>query len=151
MAYQHILFERSEGIATITLNRPEVLNAYIPDMGDEIVDAFSVARGDEAVRVVILTGAGRGFCAGVDLKYMRANAERGAGSRPVGDEAFVRTLPLELSRYPKPIIVAFNGVAIGVGVTMSLPCDIRIAAESAKLRISSRLLQLARLVPSEDK
>ncbi len=139
MEYRHILIEQSDGIATLTLNRPEVLNAYHPEMGDELVDAFAALRDDEGVRVVILTGAGRGFCSGVDLKYMQeqaARAERGEEFRQVGEEAFVRSFPLELASYPKPVIVAFNGAAVGAGVTLSLLCDIRIAAESAKFGLT---------------
>ncbi len=135
MGYQYILFEKSEGIATITLNRPEVLNAYIPEMGDEVVQAFSEVRDDDDVRVVILTGAGRAFCAGLDLKRQRDVREKQQRGEPVPDMggAFVRDMPLELTRFPKPVIVAINGHAIGVGVTMALPCDIRIAAEDAQI------------------
>lgn len=135
MGYQYILFEKSEGIATITLNRPEVLNAYIPEMGDEVVQAFSEVRDDDDVRVVILTGAGRAFCAGLDLKRQREAREKQQRGEPVSDMggAFVRDMPLELTRFPKPVIVAINGHAIGVGVTMALPCDIRIAAEDAQI------------------
>jgi enoyl-CoA hydratase/carnithine racemase len=71
MGYEHILFDVSESIATVTLNRPDALNAYQPKMGDELVDAFGRARDDEDVRAVVLTGAGRAFCAGVDLSYSR--------------------------------------------------------------------------------
>ena len=134
-AYQNILYEVDAGIATLTLNRPEKLNAYTLEMGDEIVDAFARARADDAVRVVLLTGAGRGFCAGVDLDALRAHqaSPSGGQGRRLGEEAFVRTLPLELLDFPKPVIVAINGAAIGVGVTMTLPCDVRIAADTAKL------------------
>ena len=82
-SYESILFEQSEGVATITLNRPDKLNAYTPEMGNEVVAAFRAAREDDAVRVVVLTGAGRGFCAGVDLdrlKQMHAEAASGAAS-----------------------------------------------------------------------
>ena len=85
-AYQNILYEVDDGIATLTLNRPEKLNAYTPEMGDEIVDAFARARDDAAVRVVILTGAGRGFCAGVDLDALKAHQ---AGARR-GERAAAR-------------------------------------------------------------
>ena len=81
--YEHILFDQSDGVATITLNRPEVRNAYIPARGEEVVNALAKVRDDDAVRAVILTGAGRGFCAGVDLdrlKQMHAEAARGAES-----------------------------------------------------------------------
>ena len=69
--YDHILYDVDEAIATITLDRPEKLNAYIPAMGEEVVDAFARAKDDDEVRVVVLTGAGRGFCAGVDLDHGR--------------------------------------------------------------------------------
>jgi len=144
--YEHILYEVSEAIATITLNRPEKLNAYIPEMGAEVVAAFEDARRDPEVRVVILTGAGRGFCAGVDLEHLKASyaqaaqaAQSGGGSGEgpkLGEEDFLRKLPLELRDYPKPIIVAINGHAIGVGITMALPCDIRIAADTAKIGLT---------------
>lgn len=138
--YQHILFDVSDGIATITLNRPEKLNAYITPMGDEVTHAFRSIRDDDAVRSVILTGAGRGFCAGVDLEHLKAhesggNAAAGKGPR-LGEEDFLRELPLELVAYPKPVIAAVNGAAIGVGVTMILPCDVRIAAAGAKIGVT---------------
>jgi enoyl-CoA hydratase/carnithine racemase len=136
--YENILFDTRDGIATITLNRPDKLNAYTPEMGEDIVHAFGRAGCDAAVRVVIITGAGRGFCAGVDLDYLKAHArgERiGSGPR-LGEEAFVRQWPLDAIAFPKPIIAAINGAAYGVGVTMTLPCDIRLAAEGAKLGLN---------------
>ena len=129
--YQHVLYDVSDAIATITLNRPDKLNAYIPEMGSEIVEAVRSAGEDDRVRVVILTGAGRGFCAGVDLEAlsaMQAGGSSGPGPR-LGEETFVRGFALELLEYPKPVIAAINGAAIGVGVTMALPCDVRIAGQ----------------------
>ncbi|MCB1615513.1 MAG: enoyl-CoA hydratase/isomerase family protein, partial [Pseudomonadales bacterium] len=85
MSYQYILYDVSEAIATITLNRPEALNAYTPDMGDEIVAAFREAEKDETVRAVILTGAGdRGFCAGADKVYLQKPLPE--GTRIIGEE-----------------------------------------------------------------
>jgi enoyl-CoA hydratase/carnithine racemase len=137
VAYDNILFDVEEGIATITLNRPDKLNAYVPEMGDAVVDAFARARDDEAVRAVILTGAGRGFCAGVDLEALKASYATAAESgRKLGEEDFLRKLPLDLLEYPKPVIAAINGHAIGVGITMTLPCDIRLAAEGAKIGLT---------------
>lgn len=138
MQYEHILSDVSDGIATITLNRPEKLNAYITEMGDEVVAAFRASRDDDAVRVIVLTGAGRGFCAGVDLEHLRAHQagqSRGKGPR-LGEEDFLKKLPLELAGCPKPVIAAVNGHAIGVGVTMILPCDVRIAAAGAKIGLT---------------
>jgi enoyl-CoA hydratase/carnithine racemase len=137
-AYQNILFDVSDGIATITLNRPDKLNAYTTEMGEEVYDAFGRCRDDDAVRVVILTGAGRGFCAGVDLEHLRAHqsGENASAGPKLGEEAFLKKLPLEIMEFPKPVIVAMNGAAIGVGMTMALPCDVRIAAAGAKLGLT---------------
>ena len=135
---QTVHVESEGGICTVTLSRPEKLNAYVPQMGDEVVAAFRAAREDPAIRAVILTGAGKGFCAGVDLdalKALRAGTASGPAAR-LGEEDFVRRFPLELLAYPKPVIAAIHGAAIGVGVTMVLPCDIRIAAEGAKFGLT---------------
>ncbi len=133
-----ILTGVSDGIATITLNRPDKLNAYTTEMGDEVTAAFRAYRDDSEVRAVILTGAGRGFCAGVDLEHLKAHQAGGnASSGPrLGEEDFLKKLPLELVEYPKPVIAAVNGHAIGVGITMILPCDVRIAAAGAKLGVT---------------
>jgi len=139
--YREIRFAVEEGVATLTLHRPERRNAYTPRMGDELVHAFARARDDAAVRAVILTGAGRGFCAGVDLEVLKAQASSGGGPR-LGEEDFIRRWPLEMLEYPKPVIAALNGAAIGVGVTMTLPCDVRIASEEAKLGLTFAKLGL---------
>jgi 2-(1,2-epoxy-1,2-dihydrophenyl)acetyl-CoA isomerase len=98
------------------------------------------ARDDDAVRAIILTGAGRGFCAGVDLEHLKAheageNAAAGSGPK-LGEEDFLKKLPLEMVAHPKPIIAAVNGAAIGVGITMILPCDVRIAAAGVKMGVT---------------
>ncbi len=136
--YEMIRYEVREGIATIAFDRPEKLNAYTPEMGEEAVAAFACARDDPAARVVILTGKGRAFCAGVDLDYFRAHmsGENRSSGPKLGEEEFVRTWPLELVEYPKPVIAAINGPAYGVGVTMTLGCDVRIAARSAVLALN---------------
>ena len=138
MDYENIRYEITGPAATITLHRPDKLNAYTTEMGDDVVDAFARARDDDAVRAVILTGAGRAFCAGVDLEHLKAHMAGGNASKKakLGEEDFLRKLPLELLSYPKPVIAAINGPAIGVGVTMVLPCDVRIAAENAKLGVT---------------
>ncbi len=138
MPHAHILTDVSDGIGTLTLNRPEKLNAYTTEMGEEVTAVLRAWREDAAVRAVILTGAGRGFCAGVDLEHLKAHqagANASKGPR-LGEEDFLRKLPLELAAYPKPLLAAVNGAAIGVGVTMILPFDIRIASEDAKLGLA---------------
>jgi 2-(1,2-epoxy-1,2-dihydrophenyl)acetyl-CoA isomerase len=140
VSYEHILFDVTDGIATVTLNRPDKLNAYITPMGDEVTRVIREARDDDAVRAIILTGAGRGFCAGVDLEHLKAHEAGGnaaAGSGPkLGEEDFLKKLPLEMVAHPKPIIAAVNGAAIGVGITMILPCDVRIAAAGVKMGVT---------------
>jgi 2-(1,2-epoxy-1,2-dihydrophenyl)acetyl-CoA isomerase len=144
MTFQNILYEVDRSVATITLDRPDKLNAYTTEMGDEVVEAFAAARDDTAVRAVILTGAGRAFCAGVDLEHLKAHMAGGNASRgaKLGEEDFLRKLPLDLVAFPKPVIAAVNGPAIGVGVTMILPCDVRIAAEGAKFGVTFAKLGL---------
>jgi len=140
MSFEAILYAVSDGIATVTLNRPDKLNAYTSEMGEELCAAFDRAREEDAVRAVILTGAGRGFCAGVDLEHLRAHHEGRSQARQgaprLGEERFLKTFPLELLEYPKPVIAAVNGPAIGVGITMILPCDVRLAADTAKLGLT---------------
>jgi len=138
MQYDRIRYELDGGIATITLDRPDKLNAYTPEMGEQIVDAFARAGGDDSARIVILTGSGRAFCAGVDLDYVKglaSGAIRAKGAR-LGSEAFVTQWPVDVLNFPKPVIAAVNGAAVGVGITMILPCDIRIAARGAVLKLN---------------
>jgi len=141
MTYENILLEVNEGIATITLNRPDKLNAYTVGMGEDVVEAFNALKDNDDVKVVVLTGSGKGFCAGVDLEHLKEQfaAEAKGESLPgpkLGEERFIRELPATLATFPKPVIVAINGHAIGVGITMALPCDIRIAAEGAKIGLT---------------
>jgi len=133
MEFETVLYDVADGVATITLNRPDRLNAYTLEMGEAAYAAFQRAREDSGARAVILTGAGRGFCAGVDLEHLKAQPAQASDGPRLGEEAFVRELPLELLAFPKPVIAAINGACIGVGVTMALPCDLRIAAVDAKI------------------
>jgi len=144
MNFESIRYDVADRVAMITLHRPAKLNAYTTEMGDEVVAAFAAARDDASVRAVILTGEGRAFCAGVDLEHLKAHLAGGNASRKakLGEEDFLRKLPLDLVAYPKPVIAAVNGPAIGVGVTMILPCDVRIAAEGAKFGVTFAKLGL---------
>ncbi len=137
--FESVIYAVEEGLATITMNRPDALNAYTLEMGEELVAAFHAARDDARVRAIILTGAGRGFCAGVDLEHLRRAHAEGVPSDSgpkLGEEDFVRKLPLELLDFPKPTLAAINGHAIGVGITMALPLDLRLAADGAKLGLT---------------
>jgi 2-(1,2-epoxy-1,2-dihydrophenyl)acetyl-CoA isomerase len=136
--YEHIEYEIADGIATVFLNRPGKKNAYTPDMGMEIVAALEAAMADRTVRVVIITGRGDAFCAGVDLDFLKAHmAGEDTGPGPkLGEEHLVNGWPLEQVAYPKPVIAAINGAAFGVGVTMTLGCDVRYAAAGATLGLN---------------
>ncbi len=131
MSYQTIIFEVSEGIARLTLNRPERLNSFNTVMLAEVQDALATMRQDGPARVLVLTGAGRGFCAGQDLGD-RVVAPGGAPpdlGRSI--ESGYKPLILALRRLPLPIIAAVNGVAAGAGANIALACDLVIAARSA--------------------
>jgi len=131
MAYENILFESNHGVARITLNRPDRLNSFTSAMHAEVRDALGAVRLDATARVLLLTGAGRGFCAGQDLGD-RAVAP---GSEPVDlgesiDNNY-RPLVLRLRALPLPVVCAVNGVAAGAGANIALACDLVIAAKSA--------------------
>lgn len=130
MSYQTILFELNEGVARLTFNRPDRLNSFNVQMHEEVRDALGkVASGD--ARVLVLTGAGRGFCAGQDLGD-RAVAPGGQGV-DLGEsiEKYYNPLVLKLRNLPMPVIAAVNGVAAGAGANIALACDLVIAARSA--------------------
>jgi enoyl-CoA hydratase/carnithine racemase len=133
MEFETIGYEVVESVLTITLQRPERLNAFTEAMGAELIEAFERAYRDDEVRVVIVTGAGRGFCAGMDLGEGGATFDY--GERPEGEiprDGGGRVV-LAMFHCRKPIIAAINGPAVGVGITMTLPADIRIASESARI------------------
>jgi enoyl-CoA hydratase/carnithine racemase len=133
VSYEHVLLSRDAGVGTLTLNRPEKLNAFAGDMRREIGDALDELDRDDAVRVVVITGAGRGFCAGADVGYL---AELAARRDTAGLAALVeagRRVVMTIRRSPKPVIGSINGVAAGGGANLALACDLRIASDSAKL------------------
>ena len=131
-----ILFEVGDGVATITLNRPDKLNSFTVDMLVAFRDALESAARDDAVRAVLLTGAGRGFCAGQDLQD-RAVSVDGSGSAALPDlseslENRYNPIIRLITSMPKPVVCAVNGVAAGAGANLAIACDIVIAAKSAK-------------------
>jgi len=127
----HILFERADGIARLTLNRPDKLNSFNVAMHEQLRDALAQVRADKSLRVLVLTGAGRAFCAGQDLSD-RAVAPGGAAV-DLGEsiDKYYAPLVLALRRLPLPVICAVNGVAAGAGANLPLACDIVLAARSA--------------------
>jgi enoyl-CoA hydratase/carnithine racemase len=146
MAYEDILYRVEEGVAVITLNRPDRLNAWRPEMDRDVRAAMRAATDDASVRVIVLTGAGRGFCAGADMNTLNAiqsTAQRPADGRPSNvaatyeawDPAAREDFRKQYSWFPavpKPIIAAINGSAAGLGLILTLYCDIRFASDSAK-------------------
>lgn len=135
MTYEHILYDISDNILTITLNRPEKLNAFTRTMGEEIVAAMDRADADDAVRAIIFTGTGRAYCAGADLSAGGQTFDYEA--RGVVEPETVKRdggglVTLRLFQSTKPIIGAINGPAVGIGVTMQLPMDVRIASDTAR-------------------
>ena len=133
--FSQINYEVSDHVATITLNRPEKLNAFTNTMLHEIIAAFDLSDADDNVRAVIVTGAGRAFCAGADLSTGGETFSRGGSDVP-GVKDVPRDggglVSLRIFESLKPVIGAINGAAVGVGVTMTLPMDIRLAADGAK-------------------
>ena len=136
MTFEQITTELTDSVLTITLNRPERLNAWTAQMGSELTEAFDRADADDEVRAIIVTGAGRGFCAGADLASggetfdYRARERVGAGEAPRDNGG---QFTLRVFRSTKPVIAAINGPAVGVGATMTLPMDIRLAADDARM------------------
>ncbi|QFG24912.1 crotonase/enoyl-CoA hydratase family protein [Actinomadura sp. WMMB 499] len=142
MPYEEIEYEVADGIATITLNRPDQLNAYTFTMRNEMLDAFDRIDADDDVRAVVVTGAGRAFCAGADLSTGGGSTfdQEQSTDMFAGDDLLEDgtprdgggTVALRIARCLKPVIGAFNGAAVGVGVTMTLPMDVRLASAKAK-------------------
>jgi enoyl-CoA hydratase/carnithine racemase len=137
MAYEEILYQKRDAIATITINRPQVMNACTIKTYGEMGDALRDAERDDSVRVVILTGAGRGFCAGDDVRAIFLNPEfqnaRPAKRDEVEQWAKHEAVALDfLITYPKPTIAAVNGAAVGYGCDIALMCDMRICSDKAR-------------------
>jgi enoyl-CoA hydratase/carnithine racemase len=145
MEFEEIRYDVDDGILTITLDRPDRLNAWTETMKEELIRALDSADADDAVRAIIFTGAGRAFCAGADLERggstfdAGGSLERGgsASDAGAGDGAVPRDgggeFALRIFATTKPVIAAINGPAVGVGATMTLPMDIRLASESARI------------------
>lgn len=135
MSYSTILYDINESILTITLNRPDILNAFNTSMLSEIIDALDRADADDRIRCIIFTGAGRAFCAGADLsaggKTFNADTRGDNADGPHRDGG--GRLTLRIFECKKPVIAAINGPAVGIGATMTLPMDIRLCSSSAKV------------------
>jgi 2-(1,2-epoxy-1,2-dihydrophenyl)acetyl-CoA isomerase len=132
MDYEQIKVALEDGVGVLTLNRPERLNAWTYRMSAELADAIGRCNADPAIGAMVITGAGRGFCAGADIKDTFQSRESGGGGRGAHDPTdWVRLL-----RTSKPVIAAINGPAVGVGLTMILPCDVILASTAAKFAMA---------------
>ncbi|HKV38220.1 MAG TPA: enoyl-CoA hydratase/isomerase family protein, partial [Blastocatellia bacterium] len=149
MEFREIIYQKDGHVATITLNRPAKLNAYSETMVHEMIRALGDARDDDVIRVVIITGAGRGFCSGGDIgaDFQYPARYRGHKMESMLEmRENMHQLVTLLRRFDKPVIAAVNGAAVAGGLTLALCCDFRIAAESARLGDTS--LKFA-LIPDE--
>jgi len=141
MAYTTLLVDTQDGVTTLTLNRPQVLNAFNNEMAEEMLAALKAAERDSATRCLVLTGAGRGFCAGQDLEALRARPEAVSFR-----EHLLRTYNPIVSRLrsmEKPVVGQINGAAAGAGFGLALACDLRYMAASAKFRFAFSGIGLA--------
>src|SRR6186713_1429987 len=148
MDFKTIRYELADGILTITLNRPDQLNAFTPQMAAELIDAFHAASADDAVKAVIVTGAGRAYCAGMDLSAVGNVFGLDEQLHPtladmhdrLDDPTIVHRVrdtggrvTLAIYDCAKPVIAAINGAAVGIGATMTLPMDVRLASDKARI------------------
>lgn len=148
MQYNTLDCQLEEGVATLTLNRPEQLNAFTVEMANELIDYFERANHDDAIRVIIVTGAGRAFCAGMDLSIEGNVFGLDEDQQPTMNDMQTRLddpaivdgvrdtggrVSLAIYNCSKPVIAAINGPAVGIGATMTLPMDIRLASDKAKI------------------
>lgn len=141
MIYEQILYERTGRVAVITFNRPDALNATTTVMNEELISAFATAGSDDAVGCIVITGAGRAFCAGADVRAFQAGLQGATGNyrAQFGPGGRLDTL----WQIPKPVIAAINGVAVGVGATLPLACDIRVASDQARIGYAFRRMGMA--------
>jgi 2-(1,2-epoxy-1,2-dihydrophenyl)acetyl-CoA isomerase len=129
VSYETITYEKQSGLATITLNRPQALNAFVPQMNQEVLDALRNGERDQEVRSLMITGAGRAFCAGQDLKG-RTPEQKGSLGASLREK--YNPMIRQIRQMEKIVIAAVNGVAAGAGCNLALACDLRIASEEAK-------------------
>ena len=131
-----LLLDRAEGVATLTLNRPESMNSLSTELKDALVAALDEVGADAAVRAVVLTGSGRGFCVGQDLAEHIGLLESGDPAPLSTVERHYNPIALALSEMPKPVIAAVNGTAAGAGASFAFACDLRIVSDQAKFLLA---------------
>jgi len=140
MHYRTLALEKKNGIAILTLNRPETLNAINLDMSEEIADVINELSHEAATQVVVITGAGNGFCSGIDVRELLTRTAQGGAETTfegvMQGKSTVLSVPVQLRSMGKPVIGAINGIAAGSGFSIALACDVRIAAERAKFSMA---------------
>lgn len=134
MTYGTVSISQADGVAVIELVSDDGLNCYTPEMGEDLVAALRAAAADPQVRAIVLTGRGKIFCAGAHRSVL--SGEVGPSGLTIGSEEFITSFAPEFADLPKLTIAAINGPAVGIGMTMSLLCDLRIAVPGAKLRLN---------------
>jgi 2-(1,2-epoxy-1,2-dihydrophenyl)acetyl-CoA isomerase len=139
---ESVLYDLADGVATITLDRPDAMNSLTVEAKTALRAALERARDDDAVRAVVLTGSGRAFCAGQDLREHAANLEAGKGLGGTVEEHYNPIVSL-VTGMPKPVIAAVNGVAAGAGFSLALACDLRVASEKASFATAFTKIGLA--------
>ncbi|MEU9888304.1 enoyl-CoA hydratase-related protein [Sphaerisporangium sp. NPDC051011] len=140
--HDHVLYAVEDGVAVVTLNRPEAMNALTVQMKASLLEALERARDDAAARAVLLTGAGRAFCAGQDLQEHTANLAAGVGLDNTV-RAHYNPIILTVTGMGKPVVAAVNGVAAGAGASLAFACDFRVAADTAKFAMAFGAIGLA--------
>lgn len=133
MSYEDVLLETADGVGTITLNRPDKLNAFAGRMRQEVAAAVRAMADDDSARVIVITGAGRAFCAGADIGYMKDLGEKADSASLRALVEAGRSVVTTIRATPKPVIASVNGPAAGGGANMALACDIRIASHKASI------------------
>jgi 2-(1,2-epoxy-1,2-dihydrophenyl)acetyl-CoA isomerase len=133
MSYKDLILTKEEGVAVVTLNRPDKLNALSAAMAEELPSVVDEIRGDDSVRAMVLTGVGRGFCSGADVSFLSTKPEGRFSIDSVTER--LGSWALSMRDMPKPTIAAVNGLALGVGLSLALACDIRIASENARFSV----------------
>jgi len=132
MSWEHILLEKKDGVATVTLNRPEKYNAFAGLMRQEIVEVIDDVAGDREIRVVVITGAGKAFCVGGDVNEFVSGTTQALAQEVSSERHAMCKAALTINTMEKPVIASVNGVAAGGGCNLALSCDIRIASEKAR-------------------
>lgn len=137
MSYEQLILDRDGAVATVRMNNPDKLNALSPGMTQEMIDALDGLGRDAGVRAIVLTGEGRGFCAGADLSALEEPYRKGERPKLSGflRDGYNRLIPL-LAETPKPVIAAINGIAAGAGISVALACDIRLASDEASFSLA---------------